>query len=460
MRLLTIILLLISFQLFAQKTKSVEKKLGKYEYETFSTIKEKGKPIYRQGEYKRFKYRRLVEGGTYEQGKKDGKWINYASDGYQEYFYTMGQLDSFYGNKGQDVVGIRYNENGREVSKYYFSSPNKNITTPIKDGIQLIRLANNGFIENDTIALGTIVDEEMHGDWLYKNSDGSNCKLHFDKGNLVGKQNSFHYNGSPYSTLHYNDSSKLEGPYFIQYQNGDTLFYQNYINGKQHGYGTAKYKNGKTYYTATYNLGKLQSFNEQNIAGIAIQKSKIEDGTGQLMEYYWVDGQIKVSTVTTYADGLPNGMRFHFQGDTVTYSEKYENGLFVGYGKEPNYKINREELDTLFPKIDFDIVDTTKRIKSHFAGGEDGLQRFLAENITYPPMALENDVSGQVVLSFVVDRLGNIKNVKTVSKTLGFGMEEESIRVIQATSELWTPAIYFGIPVKMRFRIPVKYQIF
>jgi protein TonB len=88
------------------------------------------------------------------------------------------------------------------------------------------------------------------------------------------------------------------------------------------------------------------------------------------------------------------------------------------------------------------------------------LQRFIAENITFPSMALENDIQGKIIAMFVVNRLGKLNHLETCNKTLGFGLEKESMRVLEATSYLWTPAIINGFPANMRFRIPVKYQIF
>jgi antitoxin component YwqK of YwqJK toxin-antitoxin module len=460
MRLITIILLLFSFQLFAQKVKQVKHKTSKYEYETYTTIKEKGKTAYRQGDYKRVRYRSVVEFGTYDQGKKVGKWVNKTGNGHEEFYYTMGQLDSFYGNKDKDVVGIKYDNKGKEVFRYYYSSLSKIVTERTSNGWRYAKLTNYGFVRNDTIAKGYIRDDKMDGIWEFKNADRSFSTLHFKKDHLIGNQSSFYANGNPYSTLSYNDSSELHGPYLIQYQNGDTLFYQNYVNGKQHGHGTAKYENGKTYYTVAYNHGKVLAYNEYNVGGADLQKSKIENGSGQILEYAWVNGQIKVNTLTNYTDGVPNGTRFHFNADTVSYSEKYENGVFVSYGIEPSYKIARDENDTIFPRVNFDMVDSTKLVKSSFHGGEDGLQRFIAENITYPPMALENDVQGKVNVMFVVDRLGGVLEPSIIRQKLGFGLEEEAIRVITATNGMWTPAIYYGIPVKMRFKIPIKYQIF
>jgi protein TonB len=106
----------------------------------------------------------------------------------------------------------------------------------------------------------------------------------------------------------------------------------------------------------------------------------------------------------------------------------------------------------------FEIFDVSE--KASFPGGDEGLQRFIAENITYPPMALENDMQGTVNVMFVVDKSGRVKDIAILGGKKGFGLEAEAMRVIKMTSGKWKPAKQRDKSVNMRFRIPVKFQIF
>lgn len=106
----------------------------------------------------------------------------------------------------------------------------------------------------------------------------------------------------------------------------------------------------------------------------------------------------------------------------------------------------------------FEIFDVSE--KATFPGGEEGLQRYLAENTTFPTMALENDQQGTVNVMFVVDKQGRVKNIQILGSKKGFGLEDEAIRVIKSTSGMWKPAKQRDKAVNMRFRIPVKFQIF
>ncbi len=106
----------------------------------------------------------------------------------------------------------------------------------------------------------------------------------------------------------------------------------------------------------------------------------------------------------------------------------------------------------------FEVFDVSE--KAVFPGGEEGLQRYIAENITYPPMALENDMQGTVNVMFVVTKKGEVKDIAILGSKKGFGLEEEAMRVIKKTSGMWKPAEQRDRKVDMRFRMPVKFQIF
>ncbi len=74
-----------------------------------------------------------------------------------------------------------------------------------------------------------------------------------------------------------------------------------------------------------------------------------------------------------------------------------------------------------------------------FTGGTD-IGYFIGNNIRYPQLAVENEVEGRVTEKFVVEKDGSVTDVTTTSQ-LGYGLEEEAIRMIKKTSGLWKPAM-------------------
>lgn len=106
----------------------------------------------------------------------------------------------------------------------------------------------------------------------------------------------------------------------------------------------------------------------------------------------------------------------------------------------------------------FEIFDVAQ--KAEFPGGDEGLQRFIAENVQYPPKALETEAQGTINVMFVVRRDGTVTDIKIMGGRKNKYLEAEAIRVIQSTSGMWKPAMQRDKPVNMRFRIPIKFQIF
>jgi TonB family protein len=102
----------------------------------------------------------------------------------------------------------------------------------------------------------------------------------------------------------------------------------------------------------------------------------------------------------------------------------------------------------------FQIVETS----AEFPGGQSQMMRFVQKNVNYPEMARENDISGRVIVQFVVEKDGSISNVKTVGAVLGFGLEEEAMRVVKRMPK-WTPGEQRGKKVRMRFHLPIRFEL-
>jgi protein TonB len=90
-----------------------------------------------------------------------------------------------------------------------------------------------------------------------------------------------------------------------------------------------------------------------------------------------------------------------------------------------------------------------------FPGGASNMMKFIAENVKYPAMAREAGISGNVFVSFVVNRNGEISNVK-ILRGIGGGCDEEAIRVVRLMPS-WIPGKQNGKPVPVQFNLPIKF---
>ena len=85
-------------------------------------------------------------------------------------------------------------------------------------------------------------------------------------------------------------------------------------------------------------------------------------------------------------------------------------------------------------------------------GGIQGVQK----KIVYPELALKAGIEGRVVIQFVIDKEGNIKD-PVVVRGIGGGCDEEAIRALQASK--FRPGYQRGIPVSVRYTVPISFKI-
>lgn len=93
-----------------------------------------------------------------------------------------------------------------------------------------------------------------------------------------------------------------------------------------------------------------------------------------------------------------------------------------------------------------------------YPGGNKALASFFDKNIQYPQEASDNGVEGTVNISFTVDEKGKIGSPKVTSPRLGYGLEEEALRVFNKMPS-WTPGSLKGKNVKTRYNLPVRFQL-
>ena len=92
-----------------------------------------------------------------------------------------------------------------------------------------------------------------------------------------------------------------------------------------------------------------------------------------------------------------------------------------------------------------------------FPGGTSAMYKFLGQKINYPAAASRANVSGRVTVQFVVEKDGSIGAVK-VLKGIGFGCDEEAVRVIKSMPK-WSPGKQNGRAVRVYYTLPVMFTL-
>lgn len=96
--------------------------------------------------------------------------------------------------------------------------------------------------------------------------------------------------------------------------------------------------------------------------------------------------------------------------------------------------------------------------KPKFMGGDENtFTKWVHERIVYSDLAKENGIQGRVVLTFLVDADGYVKNV-TVLRGLDPSIDKEAVRVV-SSSPRWTPGRQRDRNVKVRYNFPINFQI-
>lgn len=92
-----------------------------------------------------------------------------------------------------------------------------------------------------------------------------------------------------------------------------------------------------------------------------------------------------------------------------------------------------------------------------FPGGLDALSKFIADNIKYPQLAKENNITGKVFVSFVVEKDGRVGQVK-ILRDIGGGCGNEAVRVVKMMPK-WKPGKQRGKAVRTQFNLPVNFDL-
>lgn len=109
------------------------------------------------------------------------------------------------------------------------------------------------------------------------------------------------------------------------------------------------------------------------------------------------------------------------------------------------------------PAID-NTVHTTANIESYpeFPGGQAAFAKYMSRNLRFPEMAAEAGIFGKVFVSFIIEKNGELSNIKII-KGIGAGCDEEAMRVL-SKSPKWKAGVQNNQNVRVMYTIPINFQ--
>ena len=94
-----------------------------------------------------------------------------------------------------------------------------------------------------------------------------------------------------------------------------------------------------------------------------------------------------------------------------------------------------------------------------FNGGDPKVEfyKYILKNLKYPESAVENNISGRVVVKFVINGKGELENAQVI-RSVHPDLDNEALRVINS-SPRWEPGIQSGRRVGVTFVFPIIFVL-
>ena len=120
--------------------------------------------------------------------------------------------------------------------------------------------------------------------------------------------------------------------------------------------------------------------------------------------------------------------------------------------EEESHSSSRETGKDYDNKV-FDVVEEMPQ----FPGGPSALFEYISRSIQYPKEAEEIGVQGRVICTFVVEKNGSISDIKVIN-SVDPSLDKEAIRIIN-TMPNWIPGKKNGIPVRVKYTVPLTFRL-
>ncbi len=163
-------------------------------------------------------------------------------------------------------------------------------------------------------------------------------------------------------------------------------------------------------------------------------------------------GKIFVSFVGFIPQTVPVGNKDQIDVVLSKSRNQLEELVVVGYGF-----VDKAKGQTEAGKTDTSGGWGVVEAMPEFPGGHKELYRFLQKNIRYPGEAARARIQGKVYVSFVINKLGDIRNPR-VLQGLGYGIDEEALRVVISMPR-WTPGRQNDVPVDIEYTLPINFKL-
>ncbi|GAB4038133.1 TonB family protein [Spirosoma jeollabukense] len=178
---------------------------------------------------------------------------------------------------------------------------------------------------------------------------------------------------------------------------------------------------------------------------------KVKDGNGRAVDQSRVRSKRDTTKYTlyirqwAYENGFKNGVwTGRYMDSSYFYLDKYDKGSFLG-GKEWH---------TGSDTVRYSVYEQ----QPEYEGGMVAFGRFLTKNLKYPRIASRAGVQGRVFVNFIINVDGSVSDVYAL-KGIGYGCDEEAVRVVKASNGNWKAGLQRGRPVRVKYNLPIIFGL-
>lgn len=212
--------------------------------------------------------------------------------------------------------------------------------------------------------------------------------------------------------------------------------------GRNIGKWTYWYKNGKIREEKLFPEVKALKKSKKNSEVLNFWDEEgnhlVKHGNGT---YLYVKDSITIKGF--YKNGKKHGKFSASKKNEKRYEEYYKNGnLIKGFS-----------WDKLGTKYSYKYVFEPPSYKR----GQKGIKKHIKDNFSIPQYAIDNKIDGSTIVSFKIEKNGNLSNIKVI-KSLCKPCDKEVIRVIKLMKG-WKPGAQRGQKVKVTYSLPISYRL-
>ena len=255
------------------------------------------------GKYELYKYNKLVEKGEYKEGRKNGTWIEYYSDGAikSEKPFSNGKVNgvhkSYYTDgKPESVKGYKDGVEHGVEQRWHWETGKMTVDANYEDGkpdgkqTRHISSNNGDYVEVSHYAKGV-----QTGDFSQTWATGKpRVQGKYKNGQKEGVWMEYRSSGKLEKSTTYKNGER-SGEYKTFYTDGTVEKIENYLNGKREGvckeffYDSGKMKNEYNY-ANNVKQGKYKLFYDD---GTLREEGRCEEGQEVYRKEYYKNGKIK-----------------------------------------------------------------------------------------------------------------------------------------------------------------------